>query len=119
MHELAICQSLLDQVEAIGRREQAASITSITLRIGPLSGVEPELLGDAFPIAAAGTIAEGALLLIENLPVRVRCTICNAKSDATPNRLLCASCGDFRTQLISGDELLLASLELERLANAG
>jgi hydrogenase nickel incorporation protein HypA/HybF len=119
MHELAVCQALLDQVEQIGAREQAACITSITLRIGPLAGVEPELLIDAFPIAAAGTIAEGALLSIEHLPVRVRCTSCHAESDATPNRLLCASCGDFRTQLISGDELLLASMELERRASAG
>ena len=29
-------------------------------------------------------------------------------------RLLCAACGDFRTRLLSGDELLLTSLELER-----
>ena len=68
------------------------------------------MLVDAFPLAAAGTLAEGALLLIEQLPIRVHCTTCHAESDATPNRLLCASCGDFRTQLISGDEMLLASV---------
>ena len=37
---------------------------------------------------------------------------------ATANRLVCGSCGDYRTQLVSGDELLLASLELERRQRA-
>ena len=31
---------------------------------------------------------------------------------------LCDACGDYRTQLLSGDEMLLTSLELERRQNA-
>ena len=50
----------------------------------------------------------------QDLPVRVRCEQCGAETDALPNRLLCGACGDFRTQLLSGDEMLLASLELTR-----
>ncbi len=45
--------------------------------------------------------------------MRVRCRTCKAETDAEPNRLICASCGDFRTELLSGDELLLVSVELE------
>ncbi|MEJ2575844.1 MAG: hydrogenase maturation nickel metallochaperone HypA [Gammaproteobacteria bacterium] len=119
MHELAVCQSLMAQVVDIAARENAERVTSITLRMGPLSGVEPDLLAEAFPIAAAGTPAEGAELRFERLPVRVRCTTCGAESDATVNRLLCGACGDYRTRLISGDEMLLASLELERRVSAG
>lgn len=29
------------------------------------------------------------------------------------NRLLCGACGDWHTRIISGDELLLESVELE------
>jgi hydrogenase nickel incorporation protein HypA/HybF len=50
--------------------------------------------------------------------VRVRCTRCGADCEAAPNRLLCGACGDYRTRLASGDEMLLASLELERRASA-
>ena len=114
MHELAICQGLMNQVEQIARREHAACVTRILLQIGPLSGVEPGLLANAFPIAAAGTVAAGAELVIDQHPVRIRCLSCGAESNAEPNRLLCAACGDFRTRLLSGDELLLTSLELER-----
>lgn len=114
MHELSICQSLIDQLEEIARRESAVRITGLLLRVGPLSGVVPELIADAFPIAAAGTAGEGAELRVETGPVRVRCRTCKAETDAEPNRLICASCGDFRTELLSGDELLLVSVELER-----
>jgi hydrogenase nickel incorporation protein HypA/HybF len=112
MHEFAVCQELLNQVEQIVEEQQAQSVASITLRIGPLSGVEAHLLSQAFPLAAAGTVAEEAELLIEALPVRVVCQSCGAETEAQPNRLLCGNCGDYHTRLVSGDEMLLASLEL-------
>jgi hydrogenase nickel incorporation protein HypA/HybF len=117
MHELAVCQGLMGQVEQIARRENAERITRILLSIGPLSGVEATLLKDAFPIAAAGTVAEDADLAIEEQAIRVTCLSCGAESEASANRLLCAACGDYRTRLVSGDEMLLMSVELERREN--
>jgi len=114
MHELAICQSLIDQVENIARERDAKSVTSITIGMGPLSGVEAQLLKNAYPIASAGTVAEDAELLIEHLPIKVRCSQCGSESDAQPNKLTCKQCGDWRTTLISGDEMMLMSVELER-----
>jgi len=82
------------------------------LRIGPLSGIEAPLLMSAYPLAAAGTIAEQAVLDIETAPVRVSCDVCGAESEVPPNRLLCGQCGGFNTRLVSGDEMLLARLEM-------
>ena len=112
MHELSVCQALLEQVEQVAADHGAERVERIRVRIGPLSGVEADLLASAYSIAAAGTIAEGAVLDIEPAPVRVHCMTCGAETDATPNRLLCGACGDWHTRLVSGDELLLASLEL-------
>lgn len=111
MHELSVCQALIEQVESLATQNEAERALSIELRIGPLSGVEPELLRQAYPPAAAGTLADGAELIIREQPVRVRCNDCGAETDATPNRLLCGSCGGWRTQLLQGDELLLAKIE--------
>ena len=86
---------------------------AIFLDLGPLSGVEEELLRRAFPLAVAGTVAEGAELIIGTCEVRVRCTRCGAETLAQPNRLLCGECGEWRTRLIAGDELILRSIELE------
>ncbi len=112
MHELSVCLSLLDQVERIAREQGADRVERILLRIGPLSGVEAPLLANAYPLAAAGTIAEHATLDIEPAAIRVRCNSCGAETDAEPNRLLCGECGDWHTRLISGDEMLLAKVEL-------
>jgi hydrogenase nickel incorporation protein HypA/HybF len=114
MHELAICQSLMDQVQNIALERNAQCVTSIVVGMGPLSGVEVQLLKNAYPIASAGTIAEGAELIIEDLPVRVKCGQCGSESDALPNKLVCKQCGDWRTTLVSGDELMLMSVELEK-----
>ncbi len=84
----------------------------ITLRIGPLAGVEPELLLRAFPLIAAGTLCAEAELTIEAVPVRVRCQLCRATSDVRPGRLLCAGCGAWRVTVISGDEMHLAGVAL-------
>jgi hydrogenase nickel incorporation protein HypA/HybF len=112
MHELSVCLSLLQQLETIARQHNAATVDQVYLKVGPLSGIEPELLRKAYPLAVAGTVAEAAELFIEYGEVIVTCTECGAESPAKPNRLLCAACGDFRTRLISGDEMTLQRVEL-------
>ena len=114
MHELSICQSLMSQIENIALENNAQSVTSVVIAMGPLSGVEAQLLKNAYPIASARTIAEHAELIINTLPIRVKCNQCGCESDALPNKLVCKECGDWRTTLLSGDELMLMSVELEK-----
>ena len=114
MHELSICHALLLQVERVAGEQGAGKVTAIVLRVGPLSGVEPELLCRAYPLAAAGTIAADARLEILKSDVLVRCSQCGHETTVTANRLLCGHCGDFRTRLVRGDEMTLQSLELEK-----
>ncbi len=114
MHELAVCQALLDEVERVAAASGARAVRRIQISIGPLSGVEAGLLARAFSVARAGGIAEHASLELEETPVRVHCPACGKDSDAAANRLLCASCGGWRVRLISGDELLLRQVELDR-----
>ena len=113
MHELAVCQALLDQVRAVAADRGATAVTRIVVRIGPLSGVEPPLLNNAFSLARAGTMAETATLEIEDVPIRVACRSCGEESDATANQLTCRACGATGTQLVSGNELQLACLDLD------
>jgi hydrogenase nickel incorporation protein HypA/HybF len=113
MHELSVAQALVEQIEAIVREQHADAATAFRLRIGPLSGVVPELLANAFSLAAAGTAAEHALMDLVDAPVRVCCQTCGAETEAAMNRLLCGACGDWHTQLVSGDELILESVELQ------
>lgn len=112
MHELSVCEGLMRQVVEVAARHGADRVERLLLHVGPLSGVEPHLLADAFPFVSAGTLAEGAELVIESQPVRVECRSCGAESSASANRLICGVCGDWKTRLVSGDELLLISVDL-------
>ena len=119
MHELSVCLALMQQVERIAISRSASRVAKIVLDIGPLSGVEPGLLRNAYPLAAAGTVAANAELEIRETGIVVACTQCEQESKAAPNRLLCAHCGDYRTRIISGDEMILASVELENATPLG
>jgi len=112
MHELAICQSLLHSVERTVRANGAREVSSVCLSIGPLSGVEAPLLERAWTIARAGSLAAEARLVITPSPILVRCAQCGHEGPAKANRLLCESCDDWRVTLVSGDEMLLLSVEL-------
>ena len=112
MHELSVAQALVEQVDAVIDRHGATQVSLVRLRIGPLAGVVPELLATAFPLAAAGSRMEHAELELVHAPIQVNCQTCGAETEAAMNRLLCGACGDWHTQVISGDELLLESVEL-------
>jgi hydrogenase nickel incorporation protein HypA/HybF len=118
MHELAVCQALIEQVERVARQNDARRVISIVITVGPLSGVEPKLIEHAYPLAAAGTIAEHASLMIETVPVRVRCRTCGAETDAAANRLLCGACGDWKVDVTGGEEMILKRVEVETSATA-
>lgn len=113
MHELSVCTALLDKVQSLAAERGAGKVTEIVLKIGPLSGIEIPLLRHAYPLAAAGTVAEDAKLVVGTAKVIVRCSQCGAESEVAANRLVCRNCNDFRTKIISGDELVLERVELE------
>ena len=113
MHELSICQSIIEQATQIAQQNNAQSVSRIIIDIGPLSGVEAALLEHAFPIASAGTIAQNSVLETHILPIIIRCNLCNNENEASANKLLCSACGTWQTTLISGDEMLLRTIELD------
>jgi hydrogenase nickel incorporation protein HypA/HybF len=111
VHELAISRSVLTMVADVAR-QHGGLVQKVVLRIGPLSGIEPASLLRAYPIAAVGTVADGSDLVIEATDVVVRCRGCGAASHTTANDLVCGACGNWQTDLISGDEMLLVRVEL-------
>jgi len=55
MHELAVCQALIEQVEDLAAEHSAVGVNEIVVRIGPLAGVEQALLEQAYEIARAAS----------------------------------------------------------------
>ena len=111
MHELSVCRSIIEQVEAVAA-ERGGRVRNVRVQVGPLSGVEPRLLERAFPLAREGSVAADAELTVETVPIRVHCVACGEDSDAAMNDLRCRHCGRWRTCLVSGDELILSAVEM-------
>ena len=113
MHELGIAQSALDLALDRARSEKASRILGLVIRVGALSGVDPEALEFAFTAILPGTAAEGAAVKIEYLPVLLHCPGCGR--DFTPSGALafdCPSCGHGGATLKQGRELDLVRLEV-------
>jgi hydrogenase nickel incorporation protein HypA/HybF len=64
-----------------------------------------------FELVAAGTVAEGARLEIEQPPGRAHCRSCGADFDL-PDPILLCPCGSADVQVISGRELAIVSMEV-------
>src|ERR1700675_64509 len=112
VHELSICKALLAQVVKIAIDRGTYEVAHIIVEIGPLAGVEPMLLERAFTFAREGSCAANAMLSIETTDVIISCLSCGAQSHTAPNRLLCDTCGGYRTRIVAGDELRLRRVEL-------
>lgn len=114
VHELAIAQSILEQVQEVVAREGLGRVQAIRLRIGALRAVVPECLEIGFQSLSRGTPLEGARLEIEEVPLRLRCRDCGAESAPEDGLAwLCPACGGPGVDLIAGRELALESLEVE------
>jgi hydrogenase nickel incorporation protein HypA/HybF len=118
VHELAVCQGLVDEIARVARAQGADEVQAVTVAVGALAGVESGLLERAFVIARAGTVAAQARLQLQSLPARVACSECGAEAEVAPNRLLCPACGGWRVRVVGGEELLLIRVELTRAVPA-
>jgi len=113
MHEFSIATSLLSIIAGEAARFQGASVKTVNLRIGTLSGVVPEALEFAFHALSPGTVAEGAHLVIEKVALRIACNACGIESIPTEPFMVCPRCGSGDVDIRSGRELEIESMEIE------
>jgi hydrogenase nickel incorporation protein HypA/HybF len=64
MHEMSICESVVQVLEEQAAAQQFARVKLVRLEVGPFSGVELEALRFCFDAVTRGTLAEGAALEI-------------------------------------------------------
>jgi hydrogenase nickel incorporation protein HypA/HybF len=105
-------QDALELALGEARRQGANHIHRLTLRVGRLAGVEPEALAFAFDVVAAGTPAEGADFVIEDVTAVCFCTCCRQEFEPTDFIFCCPGCGTLSSTVRQGGELELASVEV-------
>lgn len=114
MHEVAIMESMHEQLTALAREHGASRVRRVAVEIGQLSNVVPEMLEQAFlAFREVEPLLAEASIEIRSLPVRVRCRSCGAESAAEGFKFRCTACGSAGVDVIQGEELLLRDVELE------
>lgn len=77
------------------------------------TGLVPDCIQIYLDMLSEGTIAEGAHIEAEFLPVKVRCRDCGRDGEITPHHLACPHCGSLRLQILSGKEFYIKSMEVD------
>ncbi len=110
MHEYSLVSAMVDRVLHEARERSAVAVHRLAVRIGSLSGVEPELFASAFTLVRQGLLAD-ATLDIRRSEAEWACPGCGAAIDAG-GPLRCAGC-ELPARLVTGDEILLEQIEME------
>jgi hydrogenase nickel incorporation protein HypA/HybF len=113
MHEMGIAMQIIQiAIDAIPPDAPITCVQRVNLKIGKLSAIVPESLQFCFSIAAADTVLAGAELVIEEVPIVVRCNACQNEWRAPETVCVCSMCGSGNIQILSGRELFIESIEV-------
>jgi len=110
---MSIAAAVLDAVRAESGLHGGAHVARAGLRIGELSGVEPESLRFCLETLVAGDPLEPLAFDFELLPWMRRCKQCGETYRVVDYQPACAACGSSDTEAAGGDEMELSYLELE------
>jgi hydrogenase nickel incorporation protein HypA/HybF len=126
VHELAVAQAI---VAAAERHAEGRSVSVVRVRLGRLRQVVPEYLSFYFEVAAKETACEGAELECERVGSLLRCSACEAEWDPAPPpardgdelivRFRCPECESADHRVVSGDELVVESIDVTEPAARG
>ena len=113
MHEMGIAMQIIEiAVASIPVDLKNAQVKKVNIKVGKLSAVVPESLHFCFQIATQDTPLSDAELNIEEIPLRIRCTDCNAEWIANEPVFLCRKCNGKSVKMLSGRELDITSIEV-------
>jgi hydrogenase nickel incorporation protein HypA/HybF len=108
MHELNVAMEIIDIVEKEAASKKIELVEEIGLKIGALTGVDPEALRFAFEASTADTPLAGVKILIENIPVRGTCRSCGKAIEVKEFVFICPHCGAGDLEINQGEELDIA-----------
>jgi hydrogenase nickel incorporation protein HypA/HybF len=113
MHEMSIALSIVEAIENKAREEGAGRISGIDLVIGKLAGIQSESLKFCFSAAVKGTLAEAALLQVEEPEGRGECGECGRMFPVSFYYAECPDCSSLRVKIVSGEEFIIKSITIE------
>lgn len=111
MHEIAIASSLFEIIHQQVEKHDIEKIFEVHLKVGELAGVESMTLTACFEVLAEGTVADGARLVIEHIPLAGKCSECGAGFRIIRYEFRCPCCHGDNVETVQGKELYIEKLE--------
>lgn len=115
MHELTIAQNIIKMVESeVGKRKLDQKIRRIVFQAGRMNAIIPESLTFSFDTIKKchENLAE-TKLVIQILPIVVRCQTCGAESTINEPEFICQHCSGTEIEMLSGSEMFVESIEID------
>ena len=113
MHEMSICEGILQVIEDQAKAQQFARVKRVRLEIGPLAGVELEALTFSYDVVTKNSIAHESKLEVIELPVNGWCMPCAKQVSVAARYDPCPDCGSYQVEITGGDELRIKDMEVE------
>ena len=114
MHELGVVFTIIDNLKGVAEENDVTHIESVTLQLGEVSGVVPELLIDAWKWAAAKhELTDGCEMLIETIPAVTYCEDCECEYETVAHGKTCPKCGSEHTYLLRGTEFMIKEISAQ------
>ncbi|MCB9461954.1 MAG: hydrogenase maturation nickel metallochaperone HypA [Anaerolineaceae bacterium] len=114
MHELPVTESILNIALQYAERERATHITDLFLVIGDLSSIVDDSIQFYWDIISRDTLAEGAILHFERVPMQMACFDCGHTYRPKPGTLSCPGCGSTTVQVAGGEDFRLEAITIEK-----
>jgi len=112
MHELTICEALLERIAQERETRPFTHVRRVRLEVGQFSCVDPEALRYAFEIMNRGTFLEQAILEIDRPRGRATCLDCGADVELDNRQDDCPACAGGRLKPTGGDGMRFIEMEV-------
>ncbi len=112
MHEMALCEGLVQSLEDQAMSQGFAKIFAVWLEIGALATVEPDAMLFNFEIVARGTVAEDARLEIITVAGEAWCMNCSTRVPIARRGNGCPTCGSYQLQVLDGEQMRIKQIEV-------
>jgi hydrogenase nickel incorporation protein HypA/HybF len=131
MHDVTAAQRIAGTVLQTAQHQGAECVERVEIALGAMTMIDPEQLEFWLEQVLRGTVAEGAEVRIEQLPLRVRCKACDYEGEVEvpddpiyhlmPYVPECPECGSDELEVLGGDACVVRGMRVtdsERIEDA-
>lgn len=114
MHEFSMTEELVRAVtEELDARKLTAPVREVQLKLGLFSGAVKEPLVFYYEMLTKEGRLAGSKLLVEEVPLRLKCRNCGRERDCEEALFLCEECGSSEQEITAGKEMRIESVVFE------